>query len=119
MDDYLSKRTLTAILLNWAVLDLSYLQKVKSIFLDYWEPDLFPANKDDVLVDVGAYTGDSIAQYVQIYGKGYKRIYAYEVSPESCAAIHSTIMAQGHRRLRQPAQRGGDLRPAHPGGSPG
>lgn len=95
LDDYLSKRTLTAILLNWAVLDLSYLQKVKSIFLDYWEPDLFPANKDDVLVDVGAYTGDSIAQYVQIYGKGYKRIYAYEVSPESCAAIHNTIMAQG------------------------
>lgn len=95
LDDYLSKRTLTAILLNWAVLDLNYLQKVKSIFPDYWEPDLFPTNQDDVLVDVGAYTGDSIAQYVRVYGKGYKRIYAYEVSPESCAAIHDTIQAQG------------------------
>lgn len=95
LGDYLSKRTLTAILYNWASLDLNYLQKGKSIFLDYWEPDLFPANEGDVLVDVGAYTGDSIAQYVKIYGKGYKRIYAYEVSPESCAAIHDTVRAQG------------------------
>ena len=95
LDDYLSKRTLTAILLNWAILDLNYLQKVKSIFPDYWEPDLFPTNEDDVLVDVGAYTGDSIAQYVQMYGKGYKRIYAYEVSSESCAAIHNTVKSMG------------------------
>ncbi len=45
LDDYLSKRTLTAILSNWAVLDLAYPQTVKSIFPDYWEPDIFPDNR--------------------------------------------------------------------------
>lgn len=95
LDDYLSKRTLAAILINWAVLNIDYPEKVKSIFLDYWEPDLFPDNKVDVLVDVGAYTGDSIAQYVHIYGKDYKRIYAYEISPESCTAIRDTVKKQG------------------------
>ncbi|MCI8652096.1 MAG: FkbM family methyltransferase [Angelakisella sp.] len=95
LEDYLSKRTLAAILINWAVLNIDALLKVNSIFPDYWEPDLFPTNRDDVLVDVGAYTGDSIAQYVQMYGKEYKRIYAYEISPESCAAIRDTVKKQG------------------------
>lgn len=95
LGDYLSKRTLTAILLNWAVLDLGYLQKVKSIFPDYWEPDLFPDNKGEVLVDVGAYTGDSIAQYVNAYGTGYKRIYAYEVSPDACEKMRANIERWG------------------------
>lgn len=95
LGDYLSKRTLSAILVNWAVLNLEYPAKVKSIFPDYWEPDLFPNNAGDVLVDVGAYIGDSIAQYVQVYGTGYKRIYAYEVSPDSCETMRANVQKLG------------------------
>lgn len=95
LDDYLSKRTLSAILINWAVLDIDYPQKVKSIFPDYWEPDIFPSNQEDVLVDVGAYIGDSIAQYVRMYGAGYKRIYAYEVSPDICETMRANVKKWG------------------------
>ena len=95
LNDYLSKRTLTAILSNWAVLNLAYPQTVKSIFPDYWEPDIFPDNREDVLVDVGAYVGDSIAQYVQVYGAGYKRIYAYEVSPDVCETMRGNVEKLG------------------------
>ncbi len=95
LDDYLSKRTLTAILSNWAVLDLAYPQTVKSIFPDYWEPDIFPDNRGDVLVDVGAYVGDSIAQYTRVYGAGYKRIYAYEVSPDVCETMRANVQRLG------------------------
>lgn len=95
LDDYVSKRTLSAILMNWAVLNTQYPLTVKSIFPDYWEPDLFPNNQDDVLVDVGAYTGDSIAQYVQIYGNRYKKIYAYEVSPDSCETMRANVEKLG------------------------
>ncbi len=87
LEDYLSRQTLFAILYNWALLDLQCITRVKSIFPDYWEPDIFPDNDGDVLVDVGAYVGDSIGQYVNMYGTGYRRIYAYEISPESCAAL--------------------------------
>lgn len=83
LEDYLSKRTLYAILLNWAVLDTKFLHSVKSIFPDYWEPDVFPNNKDDVLVDVGAYVGDSILHYVQTYGTDYSKIYAYEITDDN------------------------------------
>lgn len=95
MEDYLSKRTLYAILANWILLDLEELSNVKSIFSDYWEPDIFPDNHGDILVDVGAFIGDSIFQYVQMYGTGYQKIYAYEISADSSALLHKNVEAMG------------------------
>lgn len=83
LEDYLSKRTLCAILRNWTFLDFNYLAEVKSIFPDYYEPDIFSGNENDVFVDIGAFTGDSILQYIQMYGTKYKRIYAYEISEDT------------------------------------
>ncbi len=83
MEDSLSKRTLCAIIYNWVFGDTDELRAVKSIFSDYWEPDIFPDNKDDVLVDCGAFIGDSIEQYIKVYGDGYRKIYAYEIAKES------------------------------------
>lgn len=91
LSDYLSKRTLTAILLNWTVIDLAELVKIKSIFPDYYEPDIFPNNKNDVFVDIGAYTGDSVLSYVRSYGDGYKKIYAYEISEKSCMSMQRNL----------------------------
>ena len=84
VEDYLSKRTLTAILKNWAFIELDELKNVKSIFDDYFEPDIFKFNYNDVLVDCGAYNGDSIINYINVYGNYYKKIYAYEISLETC-----------------------------------
>lgn len=89
--DYLSKLTLTAILLNWLTMDMNLLHIVKSIFPDYYEPDIFPNNKDDIFVDIGAYTGDSILNYVRNYGTNYKKIYAYEITESSCEIMRSTL----------------------------
>ena len=91
LDDYLSKRTLYAIIANWTYFEFEQLRVVKSIFMDYWEPDLFLNNKDDVLVDCGAFTGDSIYNYVNMYGIGYKKIYAYEISPNTCIKLQENI----------------------------
>lgn len=91
LEDYSSKRTLYAILKNWVFLDMECLRQVKSIFPDYWEPDIFPDNKDDVFVDCGAYTGDSVVQYVQMYGDGYRKIYTYEIAKESYVKLCSNM----------------------------
>lgn len=95
LEDNLSRRTLCAILKNWAWLELEELARVKSIFPDYWEPDIFPDNENDVLVDVGAFTGDSIAQYIQMYGDRYQRIYAYEISEDSYIKLNQNIAGYG------------------------
>lgn len=91
LEDYLSRRTLYAILKNWAVLDFPELRKVKSIFPDYWEPDIFPDNEDDIFVDVGAYIGDSIVQYINTYNRDYRKIYAYEISLNSYNTLCKNI----------------------------
>lgn len=87
LEDALSKRTLFAILKNWAVLDTKEITAVRSVFPDYYEPDIFPDNKGDVFVDVGAYIGDSIQSYVWMYGWGYRKIYAFEISEDSVKAL--------------------------------
>lgn len=89
--DYLSKETLLAILLNWSITDTGLLKTVKSIFPDYYEPDIFPNNKDDIFVDIGAYTGDSILKYVDTYGTDYKKIYAYEITERSCEIMRGNL----------------------------
>ncbi len=81
-EDYISKYTLYGILINWFAFDFATPDKVKSMFTDYYEPDIFLKNTGDVFVDVGAFTGDSIQQYLSVYGGGYRRIYAYEISPK-------------------------------------
>lgn len=93
LEDYLSKRTLLSILLNWAMLDMKNIHLVKSIFKDYYEPDIFPDNKDDVFVDCGAYIGDSIFNYLNSYGVHYKKIYAYEVSKDTIEVLNKNIEA--------------------------
>lgn len=89
--DYLSKYTLSAILLNWLLLNTDSAKKVKSIFPDYYEPDIFPDNKDDVFVDIGAYIGDSILNYTINYGTDYKKIYAYEITKDSCEKMRQNL----------------------------
>ena len=93
--DYISKRTLAAILMSWADIQIEALDVTHSIFMDYWEPDIFPDNKDDILVDLGAFTGDSIEKYVEVYGKGYKKIYAYEISDDSYNTLCQNIEEWG------------------------
>ena len=83
LNDYMSKCSLCAILKNWLFLDGKDLMQIKSSFSDYWEPDIFPNNHNDVLVDAGAFIGDSIIEYVKAYGTNYKKIYAYEICEDS------------------------------------
>ena len=87
LEDYTSKRTLYAILLNWIMMDSNETAVIRSPFDDYYEPDVFLHNSGDVFVDAGAFNGDSIYSYIRNYGAGYSKIYAYEISPKACAEL--------------------------------
>lgn len=88
--DYESKHTLYAVLTNWLELDCYTITLVKSKHEDYFEPDIFRHNKDDVFVDLGAYTGDTIKSYLSTYGQAYKKIFAYEISADSFEELCKT-----------------------------
>lgn len=81
--DYRSKQVLNGIIKYWFQFDLNSLYAlVETAFPDYYDLDILKCDKQDVMVDLGAYTGDSILDYINTYGT-YKRIYAYEITEES------------------------------------
>ena len=91
LEDYTSRSTLVAILVNWKDFSLYEAYSMKSKYSDYFDPDIIPNNFGEVFVDVGAFVGDTIEKYIQNYGGGYKKIYAYEISHDSCEEIRKAV----------------------------
>lgn len=82
LEDYRSKKLLYGILNNWVHYDFVTLGEVRETsFADYFDLDIIPTCQDEVVVDLGAYTGDSILSYIHNYGvSSYQKIYAYEIT---------------------------------------
>ena len=80
--DYRSREVLLAILRSWTEFDIQSLGKVIDHHPAYFDLDLIPSAQQEVFVDVGAYIGDTILKFAEVYGTGYQKILAYEVSPD-------------------------------------
>ncbi len=81
LEDNRSKMVLNGVVRYWFEFDLSKLSALcETTFSDYYDMDILECGEEDVIVDVGAYTGDSVLEYIYTYGK-YKKIYAYEITP--------------------------------------
>ncbi len=79
--DYTSKALLYAILNNWVNGDIATLKRtVDTRFRHYFDLDLLPSIKNKVLVDLGAYVGDTALDFIATYGTNYKKIYCYEIT---------------------------------------
>ena len=84
LQDYRSRYVLFAILNNWYNYDFETLRKAREyMFPDYFDFDLIPFNKEHVIVDLGAYIGDTVYSYIDSYGiNSYKKIYCYEITKD-------------------------------------
>lgn len=81
LKDYKSKTVLLSILNNYYNFDLNGLNLVADkIYKHYFDLDLLPFCKNEVFVDVGAYTGDTVLDYIASYGMSYDKIYCYEIT---------------------------------------
>ena len=88
LKDYRSKKILLAILRNYYYYDFKMLSEVKETCYDhYFDLDLVSSSKDTIFVDVGAYTGDSIASFQANFPNQYQKIYGYEVTDASLALL--------------------------------
>lgn len=85
LKDYRSKKTLYAILNNWYNYDFKTTAETREILYDcYFDLDLIKIEKEEVFVDLGAYTGDTILSFIENYGEdSYKKIYCYEITPDT------------------------------------
>ncbi len=105
LKDYRSKKLLFAIMNNWYRYDFISLSTSHEVnYNHYFDLDLINANRDDVFVDLGAYTGDTIIDYIRNYGEaGYKRIYGYEITDSSYKILESNILPYENIMIRKKA----------------
>ena len=92
LEDYRSKKLLYGVLNNWVHYDFNTLSEViEKCYDDYFDLDLIPSCKNEIFVDLGSYTGDSTISFLRNYGDSYKKIYAYEITPETYQVLVSNL----------------------------
>lgn len=91
--DYRSKKLLLSILKNWYDFDFEVLKtSYEQNYPHYFDLDLVKCNEEEVIVDLGAYTGDTILDYLNYYGTScYKKIYGYEITDESFEILKNNL----------------------------
>lgn len=104
LEDYRSKKLLYAILNNWYCYDFITLKKCQeNTYKDYFDLDIVECDENEVFVDLGAFTGDTIIDFLNHYNGKYKRIYAYEVTEDSFKQLEQTLCNFPNIELRKKA----------------
>ena len=93
LEDYQSKTILYAVLNNWYNWDFTYLNKsIQNLYDDYFDLDLINNNENEVVVDLGAYIGDSTLSFINNYGTdSYNKIYCYEINKENFEYLKTNL----------------------------
>ena len=80
LEDYRSKKCLFGIVANWLTFDSELLRGLlDNAYKHYFDLDIINCGNDEVFVDLGAYIGDTIMDYIYSYSE-YKKIYCYEIN---------------------------------------
>lgn len=91
--DYRSKAVLNGIIRYWFRFDVNRLRELcEGVFSDYYDLDILECDENTVMVDLGAFTGDSVADFIHTYG-AYKKIYAYELTPSTYQTLVRNVSA--------------------------
>lgn len=95
LGDYRSKKILLNILTYWLKTDKALIGSIcDKCFSQYYDFDLIHCDENEVFVDVGAYIGDSLIEYTNMYGRDcYQKIYCYEVVPANVERILNNVEA--------------------------
>ena len=102
LEDYRSKKTLYSILSNWYRYDFTSTAQTKEyMYDDYFDVDVVSCTPEEVVVDLGAYTGDTVKSYIRNYGEDcYRRIYCYEITPDSFGKLQKNLAGLRDIELR-------------------
>lgn len=92
LKDYRSKKLLFAILYNWYDYDFTTLKELMDqTYCHYFDLDIVTCDQE-ILVDVGAYIGDSTLDFIHSYGlDAYQKIYCYEMTDETFLNLQTNV----------------------------
>lgn len=71
--------------------DLSYIDKNEINSHSYFSQDFYPISSDEVLFDCGAFTDDTIEDFVTFTNKKYKKIVAFEPDEKNVKRLNAFI----------------------------
>lgn len=91
LDDYRSKKTLLAVINNWMHLDTRLLQRIRENDLPFFDTDLIPTGEAEICVCAGKNTGNIVMDFMESYGKSWKKFYCYEQEPESIEKMRERL----------------------------
>lgn len=92
LEDRKSKQTLFYILRYRLFLQTKDLATALEPAMQYYIPEIFPKIENAVLVDCGAFDGQTVKDFIEVYGD-YSKIYAYEPAVDNyyncCSALQN------------------------------
>ena len=71
--------------------DLSYIDKNEINSHSYFSQDFYPISSDEVLFDCGAFTGDTIEDFVTFTNQKYKKIVAFEPDEKNVKRLNAFV----------------------------
>ena len=89
LEDDFSRYTLAKVLEYRKTHKISVLKNV-IVGSQYFQRNIFEPVKDEVFIDGGAYTGDTIQGYIKSWG-GYRKIYAWEPDEDNLKQLKQNI----------------------------
>ena len=96
--DNLSKKSLVAFLENKMYGNMHALSSLRESH-QYFGLDFMPLSSEEILVDCGAFTGDSVRWFVEAVGGQYAKIYAWEPDPKNLVELKDCIAAEGFENV--------------------
>lgn len=93
MEDHWSKEILCNILLNWETMDWKYLDEClkEHRYCHYFDHDIIQFSKDEVFVDLGAYIGDTLDNFLRESLGKFKKVYCYECDPHNASLLEQKV----------------------------
>jgi len=89
--DSISRRSLNALIKFWLTWDFSDWKQIARYYCDVVDTNVYSFYEDEIFIDCGGFTGDTVAQYVNTVNRKYKRIYVYDISSTNIAAIEKNL----------------------------
>jgi FkbM family methyltransferase len=77
VDDH-SRKTFYNLIKFRLTLNKTYIKRIKSNYPQYFEPEIIHISPEEIFLDCGAYTGDTIEHFYKAASGRFKKVYSFE-----------------------------------------
>ncbi len=99
LSDRFSKKVFLNVLNGKITCDEKYIEKIKSSN-QYFDRNIIKFSEREIYLDVGAYTGDSIKEFLNVVRNKYERIIAFEPDKKNFTLLEKYVNMAGIKNIK-------------------